>query len=409
MSQRSRVKDYIESKAVFLAEATADFIRTPSISGAEGEIARLLLKRMGEMGIEAKADAIGNVLGWVKGRAPADSKRLAFNVHLDHVPPGERASWKHDPYSGREEGGRVFGRGASDTKGAWAPMLLAMEAIERNGGVGGDVIFTAVVMEELTYCAGMRHLLEVTLKESRPDFIVSGEATSLNVAIGHRGRTEIEFVSKGRSAHASAPWRGENALYKAAHIISAMEKLSRGLVMGESHPLLGRSTLALTDIYCSPGAKNVIPDLCKVYMDYRFLPNENTDTILERIRQRMRMDSLDAEVRVVEGEEVSHTGYRFKGRKFMPGFIMDQGHPLVGAAVDSAKAVLASPPRIQRWDFATDGGYSMGVLGIPTIGLSPCEELMAHTVDECVRLDYMMLAAKIYAEMILRLCGGKEQ
>jgi hypothetical protein len=81
MSQRSRVKDYIESKAVFLAEATADFIRTPSISGAEGEIARLLLKRMGEMGIEAKADAIGNVLGWVKGgghrRIPRDSHSMS--------------------------------------------------------------------------------------------------------------------------------------------------------------------------------------------------------------------------------------------------------------------------------------------------------------------------------------------
>jgi acetylornithine deacetylase/succinyl-diaminopimelate desuccinylase-like protein len=144
-------------------------------------------------------------------------------------------------------------------------------------------------------------------------------------------------------------------------------------------------------------------------MDYRFLPEETADSILGRVRQRLKMDSLDAEVRLVEGEETSYTGHRFKGKKFMPGFIMDEGHPLVGAAADSAKAVLASPPRIQRWDFATDGGYSMGVLGIPTVGLSPCEELLAHTVDECVRLDHMMLAAKIYAEMILRLCNGRHQ
>lgn len=406
MSQRSQVMEYIESKANFLAEATSDFIRTPSESGAEGEVARLLLKRAGEIGIDAKADAIGNVLGWARGKAPADSKRLAFNVHLDHVPPGAREFWTHDPYSGRVEGGRIFGRGASDTKGAWSPMLLAMDAVERSGGTGGDVVFTAVVMEELTHCAGMRHLLEVTMNDSPPDFIVSGEATSLNVAVGHRGRTEIEFVSRGRSAHASAPWRGENALYKASRVVSSMEKLSRGLVMGKSHPLLGRSTLAITDISCSPGARNVIPDLCRVYMDYRFLPDEDARSILERVRQRVRIDSLDAEVRIVESEEVSYTGHRYRERKFMPGFLIEETHPLVRTAVESAKAVLPSPPRIQRWDFATDGGHSMGVLGIPTVGVSPCEEQMAHTIDESVSLDNMTHAAKIYAEMILRLCRG---
>lgn len=407
MSQRSRVMEYIASKASLLAEVTSDFIKTPSVSGAEGDVAALLLKRAGEMGIDAKADAIGNVLGWVRGKAPADSKRLAFNVHLDHVPAGPRESWRHDPYAGAMEGGRVFGRGASDTKGAWAPMLLAMDAVEKSGGVEGDVVYTAVVMEELTQCAGMRHLLDVTMRDSRPDFIVSGEATSLNVAVGHRGRAEMEFVSRGVSAHASAPWRGENALYKASRVVSSMEGLSRAMATGGAHPLLGRSTLAVTDISCSPGARNVIPDLCRVYLDYRFLPNEDACSILERVRQRMRIDSLDAEVRIVESEEASYTGQRFRGQKFMPGYLIEEGHPLVGAAVESAKAVLPSPPRIQRWDFATDGGYSMGVLGIPTVGVSPCDERMAHTMDEYVSVDDMMHAAKIYAEMILRLCRGK--
>jgi putative selenium metabolism hydrolase len=398
--------EYIESKANFLIDATSDFIRTPSTSGKEGEVAALLLKRIKEMDIDATSDAIGNVLGWVRGKAAAGSSRLAFNVHLDHVPPGEQASWKHDPYSGMFDGARVHGRGASDTKGAWAPMLLAMDAIERNGGVEGDLVFTAVVMEEQTHCAGMRHLLEITLKESMPDFIVSGEATSLNVALGHRGRTEIEFISRGRSAHASAPWRGENALYKASRVVSSMEKLSRSMVTGESHPLLGRSSLTVTDISCSPGARNVIPDLCRVYMDYRFLPREDARSILERVRQRIRIDSLDAEARIVETEETSYTGHRFKGQKFMPGFLIDSNHPLVETVVESVKSVLLAPPKLQRWDFATDGGYSMGVLGIPTIGFSPCEEEMAHTIDENVRLDYMMKAAKIYADMILRVCRG---
>jgi putative selenium metabolism hydrolase len=343
MSQRSRIMEYIDSKAAFLAEVTSEFIRTPSVSGSEGDVAKLLVGRALEMGIDAKTDAIGNVIGWAKGKGGARSKRLAFNVHLDHVPAGNSRSWKHGPYSGRQEGGRIFGRGASDTKGAWGAMLLAMDAVQKSGGAGGDVIFTAVVMEELTHCAGMRYLLDASLKDSRPDFIVSGEGTSLNVAVGHRGRAELELVSKGRAAHASAPWRGENALYKASSVIASLQRLARGMVAAEGDQLLGKSTLAVTDISCHPGARNIIPEACEVYIDYRFLPNENPGSILARVGNRIKLDALDAEARIVESEEVTYTGYRFKGQKFMPGFTIDKRHPLVEAAVAAASAFLPSP------------------------------------------------------------------
>lgn len=407
MGQLSKVMDHIDGRAAFLSDATSEFIRTPSISGSEGQVATLLSRRAAELEMESKIDAIGNVVCLFRGRQSAAFPRLAFNVHLDHVPPGDPASWRYDPYSGKVADGRIYGRGASDTKGAWAPMLLAMEAVQRNGGVDGDVLFTAVVMEELTQCAGMRHLLDVTLRDSKPDFMVSGEGTSLNVAIGHRGRTEIEFICRGKAAHASAPWRGQNALYKASGVIASLEKLSRELAEGESHPLLGRATLAVTDIDCSPGSRNVVPSLCKVYADYRFLPDEDATSILERVGSHLRADNLEVEVGIVESEEVSYTGFRFRGQKFMPGFIISKSDPLVEATAESAWAVIHSTPKIQRWDFATDGGHSMGV-GIPTVGLSPCEEELAHTDNEYVRLDYMLKAAKIYAEIILRLCRSRQ-
>ncbi|MGA2572946.1 MAG: YgeY family selenium metabolism-linked hydrolase [Candidatus Methanomethylicaceae archaeon] len=399
--------EYIESRSDLLASTTSDFIKTPSPSGSEGDVAKLLSEYLAKAGLEVQIDIAGNVLGTLRGKAKGAGKRLAFNVHLDHVPPGQRESWAHDPYSGLIDEGKVYGRGASDTKGAWAPMVLAIDAIRNSGGVDGDVLFTAVVMEELTYCIGMKVLLDTTLKSAPPDYIVSGEATALNIAVGHRGRTELELLTRGRSCHASAPWRGENAIYKLAPLISSIEKLSRHIFAQESHPLLGKTTLALTDVVCSPGAHNVVPDLCKAYLDYRFLPGEDLNSIMDRVRHRLNFDGIDAQVKACESDEATYAGMAFHGQKFMPAYAISPDHPLVSASMEAATSVMGGPPKLQRWDFATDGGYSMGILGIPTIGFSPCEEQLAHTPNEYVQIDYLVKAAKVYAEMILRLCGSQ--
>lgn len=418
MDEKFRVLDYIDSKSDSLAEMTSEFIRTPSISGSEGAVAKILMDVLTDAGIDTKMDFAGNVVGAMEGNSSfvelhqprehksRQRKKLTFNVHLDTVPAGLPDSWENDPFSGIVKDGKIYGRGASDTKGAWAPMILAMEAVMKNGGVEGDVFFTAVVMEELTYCIGMRTLLESTLKDAMPDYIISGEATSLNVAIGHRGRTELELTLHGRSCHASTPWRGENALYKAGKIIAAIESLSEDLTEEPGHPLLGKSSLSLTHMESMPGGHNVVPDLCRMYLDYRFLPRETLETIVAKVKQKL--DS-DADVRVGGSSEVTYTGHRFSGQKYVPAFAIDRRHPLVRKVEDAAEKILPHPPKVQHWDFTTDGGYSMGVLGIPTIGFSPCEEQLAHTVDEYVRIGYMIKAAKIYAMMILGLCGSGQK
>ncbi|MCX8181701.1 MAG: M20/M25/M40 family metallo-hydrolase [Candidatus Methanomethyliaceae archaeon] len=402
MKLPKRVLDYIDSRLDYLVETTVRFLKVPSQSGSESAVAKVLLRELEKAGFEAYLDAVGNVIGILKGHSEEKGKKLAFNVHLDHVPPGRLDSWKYDPFGGVIEGNRIFGRGAADTKGAWAPMILAMQAVKEFCNINGDVIFTGVVMEELTYCFGMKYLLDHTLKEGRPDYMILGEATGLNVAVGHRGRAEFEVVTKGRACHASAPWRGENALYKAARAIIGIEDLSRE-IMDEEDKLLGRSTMAVTDLRCSPGAHNVVPDECKFYVDYRFLPKERLEDMLRRINEKIRDEGASAHV--CEKEEESYTGFRFVGKKYMPGYVISSDHYLVRTITGAVESILEFKPKIQRWDFATDGGYSMGVLGIPTVGFSPCEEDLSHVPNESVRVDYMLKAAKVYAETILMLCG----
>ncbi len=408
----ARIIEYIEDHLDWLVAKTAGFIRTPSVSGFEGEIAKVLTGCLAESGLKAFTDEAGNVVGSFEepGTARDKGKVLAFNVHLDTVPAGPRESWKHDPFGGIVEEGKIFGRGASDTKGAWAPIILAMEAV-RNCGIRleGRTVFTAVVMEELGLCAGMKVLLESTLRNALPDYIVLGEPTGLDIAIGHKGKTELEVVTHGRACHASAPWMGKNALYRAATVIQAIERRALEIDTLSGDPLFGKSTLAMTDVTCTPGARNIIPDSCAMYVDYRFLPGETMETVKTSLERYLASDKIEADVRISREDRLTYTGLEVKGQKYIPAFGLDEGHVLVQEASRAVRDVLPHDPKIYRWNFATDGGWSMGKLGIPTIGFSPCEEHLAHTVDEYVRIDSLVSAAKVYAAIIVRLLNGRER
>lgn len=101
-----------------MVDSTVRFIKTPSPSGSEGDVAKVLAEELLTAGLEVQVDSVGNVVGAMRGRGAGRKRTLAFNVHLDHVPPGPPESWKHAPYSGAVENGKIYGRGAADTKGA---------------------------------------------------------------------------------------------------------------------------------------------------------------------------------------------------------------------------------------------------------------------------------------------------
>lgn len=404
----NEIHAYIDDRVDWLVDTTVSLIRTPSVSGDEGAVAALLTEIFKKEGFSFFTDAAGNVVAGIDmpRRAGPGEKILALNVHLDTVPPGISTQWRHGPFSGTVEDGRIYGRGACDTKGAWAPMILAMEAVRQTGvPLKGQVLFTGVVMEETTYGIGIKVLLEDTLKDYRPDYIVLGEPTNLDIAIGHRGRTEIEIALSGRSCHASTPQKGDNAIYKAAWAIRAVEELANTVIGEVGDPRLGTRSLAVTDIVCTPAAHNVIPDGCTFFIDYRLLPGETVETVEEALREAVEMAGVGGVISIPGKSGKTYTGMPFYGKKFMAAYRIDEGHTLVQETKGAVIKALGREPVIRHWQFATDGAWSMGVLGIPTIGFSPCEERLAHVIDEHVRIDSMKEAAKVYAAMILRLLG----
>ena len=150
----------------------------------------------------------------------------------------------------------VYGRAASDMKGSLAAMVMAGRVLKELGiELRGDFKVAAVAQEEIGG-AGTK----TTIEESHflGDIVVIGEATNMDIALGHRGGARADIVVKGRSCHASAPERGINALYKASDLISRIRSDLVPRLL--DHPVFGKTSLAVTRIAVKPDTPNVVPE-----------------------------------------------------------------------------------------------------------------------------------------------------
>jgi succinyl-diaminopimelate desuccinylase len=381
-----------------------DLIRIPSPPGGEGEVAARVLQEMERLGLEAvQADGAGNVVGRVRGRG--DGPTVMLTSHLDVVAEGDASEWEYPPFSGAVEGGFLHGRGAMDIKGPLALQTYAAAALR--GRSPGDVVVAHTVFEERGGL-GMKYLLEES--EVKPDLVIIGEATNGDLCIGHRGRAEVEVVLRGKAGHASAPERARNALDLLPAVLEAV-----ALVAGDQprDEVLGPATLVATGVDVSPESRNVIPDRVVVALDWRVLPGVTDDGLLSLVREAIERevpsppDGLSYEVRMAVERQTTYTGLLRERGLLTPGFLVPGDHPaVVAAAAAAGRRDGPGPARVRPWTFATDGGWSCGVHGVPTFGFAPGEERFAHTNRERLDLTEARWAFERYPAVILASAGA---
>jgi putative selenium metabolism hydrolase len=348
---------------------------------------------------EVRMDRIGNVVGRVgTGERPI----LLYNGHMDTVGPANLEHWKRNPFAAEYEKGVLYGLGAMDMKGALAAMIHSVPAIKRFAPkLKGTLYLVNVVQEEPAEGLGMKVLIEQ--EGIKPDYIVIGEATSLQVSRGQRGRVELCVTTHGRSSHASAPNQGSNAINAAARLIFETELL--GPKLGRD-PFLGDGTLAVTQIESVAGSRNAVPDTCRFWVDRRLTIGETEAKALAELQQIVARERLDAEIAVSTYEMTSYKGYRCTVRDSYPPWVLPEDHRLTQAVSHAVRSALGYKPRLLRWLFSTDGVYTMGVAGIPTVGFGPGEERFAHTVDDQVSASDLVSATQVYATLALQMLGG---
>ncbi len=382
-----------------LAAFLRDLVRTPSFSTQEGAAAERIVAEMTRLGFrDAHIDRIGNVVGWIgPGRGPL----LMLNAHIDTVKVSDPETWSHDPLGAEVENGVLYGLGACDMKGGLAAMVYGAKLV-RDAGVAlkGDIVVACVVQEER--CEGLGTRILVEEEGIRPDWVVLGEPTNLNVNRGQRGRLEMRLIARGRSAHAASPDLGENAIYTAARLVFGLELLAEQLADDE---FLGPGTLAVTDITSNASSRNAVPDRCELIIDRRLTLGENETKALAEVQRVIAREGVEAEVEVTEYHTTSYTGYACRAREFYPAWVMAEDHPLIATAVHAAQAQLKRRPQVSCWNFSTEGVYTAGVAGIPTVGFGPGAEQQAHTADEHIRLADVYAAAEVYAQLAIELLG----
>jgi len=288
-------------------------------------------------------------------------------------------------------------------KGTLAAMVYAGKLlIESRAPLRGDVVIACVVQEEP--CEGLAVRVLIEAEGIRPNWVVLGEPTSMTIARGQRGRVELLVRTHGRACHASQPELGENAIYTALRLIFGLELLAGNL---NNDRFLGPGSLAVTQIQSEAGSRNVVPDGCSFVVDRRLTLGETETRALAEVRSVMARERVHADVQVLEYRSTSFTGYQAVQRASFPAWVTDENHALVQAMERAVRQELGVRPRLSQFPFSTDGTYTAGVAGIPTIGLGPGDERLAHTVDDQVRLDDVFGAARVYAALAVMMLGGK--
>jgi putative selenium metabolism hydrolase len=348
---------------------------------------------------DVRFDRLGNVVARI-GSGPLT---VLMDGHIDCVGVGDPDAWEHDPFEGKLEDGKVWGRGAVDELPAIACMAYGA-AIARQADLLDEVTLylTASVMEEDCdgYC--LLHLIEN--EGIRPDVVVIGEPTDLGVYRGQRGRVEATISARGRSSHAAHPEQGVNALYKLAPIISEIEALNERLPADD---FLGRGTVVVSNIECTTVSLNAVPDSARIYVDRRLTAGESPEAALEELRA---LPSLgDAQVDLLQYDELSWRGQRAHQEKFFPSWVLPEEHPLLQGVADAVASVLGERPMVSRWSFSTNGVATMGRHGIPTVGFAPGREELSHTTGEWVTVEDLVRATAVYSLIPKYLSERKEE
>ena len=375
-----------------LLEFCRRLIRLPSYTGDEGAMAAEVRQTMLALGYHhAWIDSFGNVIGEIRGNLPGPS--ILFDGHIDTVEVTDAADWEVPPFDGLVREGRIYGRGASDMKSALAAMIFGLAPLAaRPDKLAGSVYVSGTVCEETFEGLG----LSKVVGQVKPDFVVIGEASALNLKRGQRGRAEIVLTTAGKAAHSSNPAVGKNAVYMMMELVSRIRRLPVA-----QDEFLGEGILELTDILSSPypGA-SVVPSRCRATLDRRLLVGETPSAVLTPLQQCVRdLQSEDpefaAEVQIAEASQTCHTGAVMSGERFFPAWVLPPEHPLVaGALAALQQAGLA--PAVTKYSFCTNGSYSAGVAGIPTIGFGPGAEDGAHVRNESIEIAQVNQAAVGY-------------
>lgn len=373
-----------------LIETLSDLVRIRSINPAydggpgEDELQQYVAERFRAAGVATIQQEVfkgrNNVVAILPGRDR--DRRIVFEAHGDTAGV---EGMTIDPFGAEIRNGRLFGRGACDTKGGMAAMMHALIDLKGSGVVPPcDVWFAAVVDEEHTY-RGVVRLCE-NLSASGA---VIAEPTDMRLISASKGCLRFRIRVEGKAAHSSKPHLGVNAIQGMMRVLRALE-IDEDRLEKICHPLVGKATWNVGRIEGGTQV-NVVPAECVVEVDRRLIPGEDPSGVKSQYEQlllNLRKESPTLDVKLEE--------------PFLADWPLD-------TAADSKVVRLTCEILRERQLASEPSGVTFGSdaskfarAGIPSVILGPGSIDQAHTADEYVDLDQVEAAFLVYRDLMSR-------
>jgi putative selenium metabolism hydrolase len=355
MIEVNEIKKKVQDNRGNIIRFLRDICAIPSMDGQLKEVGERIGAEMNKLGFEeVRFDKMGNIMG----RIGSGKRVIVYDSHIDTVGVGDPTTWGWDPFKGKVENGVLFARGACDEKGSTPGMVYGLSFAKELGLLEDTTAWYFGNMEE--WCDGIapNAFVEVDPK-IKPDFVLIGEPTKMQIYNGHKGRVELKITASGRSAHAASHYLGDNAVYKMMAIITQIRELDRRMRFGMGyHPVQGFPSVAVTDVSARTASLNAVPDQFTIYIDRRITLSEPRDEVIAQIKGLIP-DYLQDEIHVEElfYDAPSYTGFVFPVSKFYPPWLLDDAHPLTQAGQRTIEALWGEKRALGTWDFSTNGTY----------------------------------------------------
>ncbi len=314
-----------------------------------------------------------NVVGFVDAGA---KETLMLEAHLDTVFVDGMTV---EPFSAKIEHGRLYGRGACDTKGSLAAFMHAVCSMTTTGKKPKYNIILAAVADEEFGFTGAEALVARWLAA---DMAIVGEPTQLRIVRAHKGVLRWKLRTSGLAAHSAYPSRGRNAIYTMAQVVARLEEHARWLEDQAPHQLLGTPTLNVGTVEGGQ-VVNIVPDRCVIEIDRRMMPGESAADAL-----RLAADAL-----------AGVTDWEFDQPYLSAaGMEVPEHAPIVTLLSDSVKSILGNV-FVESAPYGTDAGqYNRA--GIPSVVFGPGNIAQAHTAEEFIEIAQLEQASAIITRLL---------
>ncbi|MBN1910161.1 MAG: M20 family metallopeptidase [Pirellulales bacterium] len=333
-----------------------------------------------------------NIIARLEGEPlPRDGGQvLLLDAHQDTVPV---EGMTIDPWTPVVRDGRLYGRGACDTKGSMAAMLTVLARLARHPAKNRPTLLVSCPVNEEFGFTGAWALTRLwddagsaadmeSIVPRRPDAAIVGEPTGLQVVVAHKGAVRWNCRTRGQAGHSSNPASGENAIYRMARVLLELERYAKeGVQHLPAHLLCGQATLSVGTIHGGVSV-NTIPDFCSAEIDRRVLPGEDTQQaylgVIDYLKTQGRFDFA-----------IEHTEPTLR----LPA-LSETHNGLLGDWLADVIGQVTGGCRKEGVAYGTHAAV-YAAAGVPSVVFGPGFIEQAHTADEWLPLDQLERATEV--------------